>query len=61
MTKKVKLYMATAVDETGTVLLPFPHILVKREQIPTVYEVFTLSLLSVKVLYFVEAIPNNTS
>lgn len=58
MTKKVKLYMATAVGETGTVL-PFPHILAKIEQIPTAYEVFLLTLLSTKVLYFDEVISNN--
>lgn len=40
MTKVVKLYMVIAVDETGTVLLPFPHILVNTEQIPTSYKVF---------------------
>lgn len=59
MTKKVHLYMAIAVDETGTVLLPFPHVLVKTEQTPTAYEVFILSLLSIKVLYFLDAIPDN--
>lgn len=59
MTKVVKLFMVIAVDETGTVLLPFPHILVNTEQIPTSYKVLVLSLLSVKILYFVEAIPNN--
>lgn len=51
--------MAIALDGIGSVLLPFPHVLAKTEQIPTAYEVFILSLLSVKVLYFVEAIPNN--
>lgn len=59
MTKVVELYTAIAVDETGTVLLPFTHILVNIEQIPTSYKVLVLSLLYVKILYFVEAIPNN--
>jgi len=59
MTKHVKLHMAIAVDETETVLLPFPHMLLKTEQMPTACEVFILSLLFIKVLYFAEAIPNN--
>lgn len=59
MAKVVKLYMVTAVDETRTVLLPFPHILVNTEQIPISYKVLVLSLLYIKILYFVEAIPNN--
>lgn len=60
MTKKVKLDMVIAVDETGTFLFPFRHILVKRRQILTAYNVFILSLLFIKILYFAEAIPNNT-
>lgn len=59
MKKVVKSYMVIAADETGTVPLPFPLILANTEQIPTSYKVLVLSLLSIKILYFVEAIPNN--
>lgn len=57
--KEVEMIHSIAVDETGTGLLPFPHILAKTEQTPTAYKAFFFNLLSVKVLYFVEAIPNN--
>lgn len=51
--------MATAVDETGSVFLPFPHTEAKAERIDTAYQVLILSLFSMKVLFFAEDILNN--
>lgn len=51
--------MATAADETGSVFLPFPHTEAKAECIDTAYQVLSLSLFSMKVLYFAEDILNN--
>jgi len=59
MIKKMKLYMVTTANETGSVFLPFLHTEAKADHTNTAYQAFLFSLLSIKVLYFVETVSNN--